>query len=146
MKNKLYLLEWKLCSTRVWLTWLVLWGMASFTLLSALMLTRHLIGINLPYEWFLLWLFPPVLIGIKCRLTEQGSYLYHSVHWFSLRLFSYKTAVLDGYWSVDRVGGRYRMNRITRAGKIIHYPWRTREIPLFMPPNGAVFKSFKESS
>lgn len=44
MKKRLYLLEWKLRETKLWLGWMVFWIIISFMFLSAMFMTGHLLN------------------------------------------------------------------------------------------------------
>lgn len=135
MQKNLYLLEWKLSQSRVWLGWLVLWAIISFLLFSALMMTGHLLGKSiLPPAWVLIWLSPLPGFVLKIRVMELNTALVNTVYLGGTRIFRWYCPVEPGVWSVDRINGRYRLNRITTTGRTVHYLWRPRDVPLFLVP------------
>ncbi|MGV7963779.1 hypothetical protein QPK13_22760 [Photorhabdus tasmaniensis] len=136
MNKRLYLLEWKLCQTRAWVGWMVFWMVISFLMLSAMMMTGHLLDkVVLPPAWLAIWCSPWFGFLLKVRATEQDKVLVHSLHFGGLSVYRWTRQVAPGNWSVDVVNGRYRLNRIATVGNIVHYPWRLNYLPLFLTPD-----------
>ncbi len=132
-KKCLFLLEWRLVSSRVWYAWLLLWAITAFLLLNASLMSGWLLGhMTLPLSWFLLWLAPLAPGGVKYRLSEISDRLEHQLLWFGCNVVSWKSDLPDGVWSVDRVAGRYRLNRILSNGRTHHYLCRTADVPVFL--------------
>ncbi|MGB3251675.1 hypothetical protein [Buttiauxella gaviniae] len=135
MHKKLFLLEWKLCQTRAWAGWLLLWILVSFLMLSAMMLTGYLLESTvLPPGWLAIWCVPLLACTFKVRVVELNNVLKHTIHLGGIHLFHWHTCVKPGLWSVDRINGRYRLNRITLQGDTVHYPWRLQYMPVFLEP------------
>ena len=135
MHKKLFLLEWKPCQSRVWAGWMALWLTISFLMLSALLMTDHLLNkVILPPTWLLIWFSPMLGFLIKVRVVETQHFLEHDLCVAGFSFYRWKRLVSPGLWSVDCINGRFRLNRITQVGKTIHYPWRLHYNPLFMSP------------
>jgi len=132
-KKRLFLLEWRLVSSRVWYAWLILWAISAILLLNAALMSCWLLGhLTLPLSWFLLWLAPLAPGGVKYRLSEINGPLEHQLLWFGCNVVRWHSDLPDGLWSVDRVAGRYRLNRILNNGRIKHYLCRTADVPVFL--------------
>lgn len=133
MYKTLFLLEWRPCQTRVWAGWMALWTIISFLMLSAMLMTGHLLDrVILPPVWLLIWFSPILFFILKIRVTEMDSVMVHTVLLGGITVYKWKRAVQPGIWSVDTVNGRFRLNRITHAGKTVHFPWRLSYHPLFI--------------
>lgn len=135
MQKNLFLLEWKLYQSRAWLGWMVLWTGISFIQLFGLLMTSYLLGHSiLPPVWLLIWLSPLPGFMVKVRAVELDSMLVQSFYLAGINIFTRRVPLMPGTWSVDRVNGRYRLNRITQDGHTVHYPYRPCQLPLFLTP------------
>jgi len=139
MKKRLYLLEWKLCETRSWLGWMLFWMIISFMLLSAMLMTGHLLNkVVLQPAWLIIWCSPWFGFLLKVRVTEMDKGLVHTFQLGSLQVYRWSRPVGPGIWSVDRINGRYRLNRIGTDDFTVHYPWRLHYQPLFLAPENQI--------
>ncbi|CAM6938074.1 MULTISPECIES: hypothetical protein [Escherichia] len=139
MKKRLYLLEWRLCETRAWLGWMVFWMIISFMLLSAMLMTGHLLNkVVLPPVWLFIWCSPWLCFLLKVRVTELDKGLVNTLQLGGLPVWRWSRPVVPGIWSVDRMNGRYRLNRIGTDGLTVHYPWRLYYQPLFLSPDNQI--------
>ncbi|TRS62245.1 hypothetical protein, partial [Salmonella enterica] len=122
MKKRLYLLEWKLRETRAWLGWMVFWIIISFMFLSAMFMTGHLLNkVVLQPVWLCIWSLPWLGFLLKVRVTEMDKGLVNTLQLGDLPVFRWSRSVVPGTWSVDRINGRYRLNRIGTDGLTVHY-------------------------
>jgi hypothetical protein len=141
MQKNLFLLEWKLWQSRAWAGWMLLWAGVSFIQLSGLLMTSYLLGHSiLPPVWLLIWVSPLLGYLIKVRAIELNNTLVQSFYLAGTKAFSRKIPLPPGSWSVDRVNGRYRLNRIMLDGKTLHYPYRPLQLPLFLTPEFINFR------
>ena len=68
-------------------------------------------------------------------MTEMDKGLVNTLQLGDLPVFRWSRSVVPGTWSVDRINGRYRLNRIGTDGLTVHYPWRLNYQPLFPTPD-----------
>lgn len=103
MKKRLYLLEWRLCETRAWLGWMVFWMIISFMLLSAMLMTGHLLNkVVLPPVWLFIWCSPWLCFLLKVRVTELDKGLVNTLQLGGLPVWRWSRPVVPGIWSVER--------------------------------------------
>ena len=134
-KNKLFLLEWKLRSSRVMPLYVGIWCILSFGLLSSMLVMYRILDVLPPLHWFVyVWVVPALLTGIKVRVTEYGEIIEHSLYLFSWRVWRVRTKVKTGVWEIDVISHRYRIAKLSENGDRYTYPYRVNEIPIFMFP------------
>lgn len=75
---------------------------------------------------------------LKVRVTEIDKGLVNTLQLGGLPVCRWSRPVVPGIWSVDRMNGRYRLNRIGTDGLTVHYPWRLHYQPLFLTPDNQI--------
>ena len=115
---------------------MVFWIIISFMFLSAMLMTGHLLNkVVLQPVWLCIWSLPWLGFLLKVRVTEMDKGLVNTLQLGDLPVFRWSRSVVPGTWSVDRINGRYRLNRIGTDGLTVHYPWRLNYQPLFLTPD-----------
>lgn len=108
-------------------------------LLSAMLMTGHLLNkVVLQPVWLCIWSSPWLGFMLKVRVTEMDKGLVNTLQFGGLPVFRWTRPVVPGTWSVDRINGRYRLNRIGPDGLTVHYPWRLHYQPLFLTPDNQI--------
>jgi hypothetical protein len=88
--------------------------------------------------WLFIWCSPWLCFLLKVRVTEIDKGLVNTLQLGGLPVCRWSRPVVPGIWSVDRMNGRYRLNRIGTDGLTVHYPWRLHYQPLFLTPDNQI--------